>query len=58
MSVLFALIASCSISVWAYTKLQSQTGYGNSKNAAIGAAAVLVLGFIVIFSLTNLLLPN
>jgi hydrogenase-4 membrane subunit HyfE len=58
MSALFALIASFSVSVWIFTKLQNKTGYGNNKNAMIGAAVVFVLGFIVIFSLANLLSPN
>jgi uncharacterized membrane protein YjjP (DUF1212 family) len=58
MTVFFALLASMSASVWVFTKLQSRTGYGNSQNAMIGAAVVFVLGFVVIFSLAHMLLPN
>jgi hypothetical protein len=58
MTALFALIASFSGSVWIYTKLQNRTGYGNNQSAIIGAAVVFVLGFIVIFTLAKLLLPN
>lgn len=58
MTALLALIASASASVWVFKKLQNRTGYGNSKNAMIGAAVVLGFGFVVVFSLAHLLLPN
>ena len=55
-AALVALIVSLSASVWTFTRLQDRTGRGNNRNAVIGATAVFILGFIVIFTLVRLLL--
>lgn len=51
-----ALLASISISVWAFTKLQQRTGYGNDKTAVKGAAVVFVIVFIVVFTLGHMII--
>jgi hypothetical protein len=57
-AALLALMMAAGSSVWVYTKLQDRTGYGNNKNAAIGAAAVFALLFIIILTLAKMLLHN
>lgn len=34
---------------WTYTKLQQHTGYGNSKNAVIGAAVAALGLFLFVY---------
>lgn len=55
-AALLSLLIAGSSSVWIYTKLQNHTGYGNSKNAAKGAAVAFVIGFIVVFSIARMIL--
>lgn len=51
MAFLMAFIASISAATWIYTKLQRQTGYGNSSNAIKGAAIAGGIVFVVVLSL-------
>lgn len=51
-----AFLVAAGASTWVYTRLQDRTGYGNNQNAAIGAAAVFVLGFIVVFTIGHMFL--
>lgn len=55
-AALLALLIAGGGSVWIYTKLQNHTGYGNSKNAVIGALVTFAVGFIVIFTLARMFL--
>jgi hypothetical protein len=43
---------------WVFTKLQNRNGYGNSKNALIGAAIVSVLVLFVIYSLARMFIHD
>ena len=51
---LVALLSSLSASVWVYVKLQQRTGYGNNRPAAMGAAVVGALLFIIIYMTASL----
>jgi hypothetical protein len=53
-SLIIALVFSIGSSVWVYTKFQRQAGYGNAKNALIGAGAAFALIFVVVFSLCSM----
>lgn len=53
---LLAFLIAGGGSVWIYTKLQNRTGYGNSQNAVWGALVVFVVGFIVVFTVANMVL--
>jgi hypothetical protein len=55
-SLVIAAVFSIGASVWIYTKLQRQAGYGNSRNALIGAGTAFALIFIVVFSLCAMFL--
>ena len=50
-AALFAIGAA----TWVYTKLQQQTGYGNSQNALIGAGVVGVVLFITMFATAKMI---
>lgn len=50
-ALLVAFVAAISISVWAYTRLQRRTGYGNSAPDIKGTAIVFVIAFVVILSI-------
>ncbi|MEJ0072772.1 MAG: hypothetical protein WDN27_01620 [Candidatus Saccharibacteria bacterium] len=52
-AALLALLIAGGASVWIFTKLQNHTGYGNSKNAAVGAGVVFVIGFLVVFTIAH-----
>lgn len=51
-----AVLVSLGVATWVYDKLRNKTGYGNNRSAVIGAAVVFVLAFIVIFSLSHMIL--
>ena len=53
---ILAFIVALSTSVWAFTKLQNRTGYGNNQNAIRGAIVVFVLVFIVVFTIGHMIL--
>ena len=53
---LIALLCSAGAATWVFTKLQNRTGYGNNRDAIIGAVVVFVICFIVVFSLAHMLL--
>jgi hypothetical protein len=57
-AVLLSALLSMGASVWIFTKLQNQTGYGNSRNAFIGAGIAFVLLFVVVFSISKMVLHN
>ena len=46
---LTSLLLSVGAATWVYTKLQQRTGYGNSRNAIIGATLVGLLLFSVVY---------
>lgn len=46
---LTSLLLSVGAATWVYTKLQQRTGYGNSRNAIIGAALMGLLLFSVVY---------
>lgn len=52
---MIALLFALGASAWLYVKLQQRTGYGNNRPAAIGASAVGVLLFVVVFMTAKLL---
>lgn len=54
---IIALMTAVGVSAWAYSKLQQRTGYGNSRNALIGAATTGVITFIVLYMLAKMLIP-
>jgi len=59
MSAIFlALLLSGGASAWVFTKLQNQTGYGNTKTALMGTAVAFVLLFIAVFSISKMVLHN
>lgn len=59
MSAIFlALLLSGGASVWVFTKLQNQTGYGNTQTTLTGTAIVFVLLFITVFSISKMVLHN
>lgn len=51
-----ALLVALGGGTWLYTKLQRSSGYGNSKNALIGAAVAGVILFIVAFTIGSKLI--
>ncbi|MFA5004331.1 MAG: hypothetical protein WC498_03595 [Candidatus Saccharimonadales bacterium] len=55
-AALLALLASVSGGVWVYVRLQRQTGSGNNKSAAIGAVVAGVIGFVVVFTVSKMIL--
>lgn len=57
-AVLLAFMLSVGASVWVFTKLQNRSGYGNAKTALIGTAVAFVLLFIVVFSVSKMVLHN
>jgi hypothetical protein len=57
-AALIAFLFSVGASTWVFTKLQNKTGYGNNKSAFTGAAVVFVIAFILLFTLSHMLLHN
>lgn len=51
-----ALLFSVGAATWIYTKLSARSGYGNTKNALIGAAIAGLLLFIVVYSIARMVL--
>lgn len=46
---LTAFLVSVGAGVWIFTKLQQRTGYGNNKNAIIGAVSATIAIFVVAY---------
>lgn len=46
---MFALLLAVGGGTWVYTRLQRSTGYGNSRNAVIGAAISAAAIFLVAY---------
>ena len=57
-ATLVALLVSLGSATWVYNKLRNKTGYGNNQSAIIGAAVVFIIAFIVVFSLSHMLLKG
>lgn len=55
---IIALMASVGITTWAYSKLQQRTGYGNPRDAFIGAVTTGIIAFIVLYMLAKTLIPS
>lgn len=53
-SWIVALLFAASIGTWIYTKMARQAGYGNSRNAYIGAGLAAATIFIVLLSVLKL----
>jgi hypothetical protein len=51
-----AFLSALSISVWSYYKLQSHTGYGNTRTTFIGAAVIFAVVFVVVFSVGHMII--
>lgn len=54
--LLTALLLAIGVGVWVYTKLARNTGYGNEKNAYIGAGVVAGIVFLVGFSILSIIM--
>jgi hypothetical protein len=57
-ALLVAFLMALGAGTWVFTKLQNRNGYGNSKNALIGAAIVSVLVLFVIYSLARMFIHD
>jgi len=55
-AVLIALLAGLSVSVWSYSALQRQNGYGNTTTVLRGVILIFVITFIVVFTLGRMFL--
>lgn len=51
-----ALMVAIGAGVWVYTKLARHTGYGNEKNAYIGAGVLALIVFLVGFSIFSIIM--
>ncbi|MBP9853211.1 MAG: hypothetical protein QG629_432 [Patescibacteria group bacterium] len=51
-----ALLVAIGSGVWVYTKLAQRTGYGNEKNAYIGAGVVALIVLLVAFSILSIIM--
>jgi len=52
-AVFIALITAISSATFIYTKMARQTGYGNTKNAVIGAVVAAVVIFLVVLGIVS-----
>ncbi|HEY4161225.1 MAG TPA: hypothetical protein VGM08_04130 [Candidatus Saccharimonadales bacterium] len=50
-AALVAFIAAIAISSWSYVKLLNRAGYGNTKTALTGTAAIFGITFVVVFTI-------
>lgn len=55
-ALLVALLAGLSVSVWSYSALQRQNGYGNGATVLKGVILIFVITFIVVFTLGQMFL--
>lgn len=53
---IIAFLVAISSATWVFTKLQNKTGYGNNRDALVGAVVVFALAFVVVFSLAHALM--
>lgn len=50
---LIALFFGLGVGAWTYNKLRGHAGSGNQQTAVMAAAAVFVVGFVVLFTLIH-----
>lgn len=50
-AALVAFVAAIAISGWSYVRLQNRAGYGNTKTALSGTAAIFGITFVVVLTI-------